>query len=150
MNQIAWASNRESGIISSAFWWVASISIGHAVPLLTASSHVRAQTHHESPGLRPGKPCAVIGVIKSFPFERAKLRKSSVTTQHTVWDPLSFESVLHFPSLYQPVIGSHEHVSSGPPSTFRLASIQPSNPLLASSLAFIHMKIKTFGRFFFL
>ena len=121
------------------------MSIGHAVPLLTASSHVRAQTHHESPGFSPGKPWFVIGVIRSFPFERAKLRKSSVTTQHTVCEPRSLGSVLHFPSLYQPVIGSQEHVSSGSPSTLRLASMLRTCCPLASSLASFLMRTETFG-----
>lgn len=34
---------------------VASKSTGQAEPALTAASHVRAQTHHESPGFNPGK-----------------------------------------------------------------------------------------------
>ena len=121
------------------------MSMGHANPLLTASSHVRAHTHHESPGFSPGKPWFVIGVIKSFPFERAKLRKSSVTTQHTVCDPRSLESVLHLPSRYQPVIGSQEQVSSGFPRTFKLASMMCSIRPLASSLASFLMRIGTFG-----
>ena len=131
---------RSKGIISRDFWWVDSKSIGQAVPALIASNHVRAQTHHESPGLRPGNPCWGMGVIRSFPFERANWRNSSVTTQQTVWEPRSLGSVLHFPSRYHPVIGSHEHVSNGPPSTLRLSSMYWACSHQTSSLAFRMME----------
>jgi len=51
----------------SASSCVASKSTGQADPALTAANHVRAHTHHESPGLRPGNENWGAGVIKSLP-----------------------------------------------------------------------------------
>lgn len=117
-------------MISRAASWVDSRSRGQAEPSFTAANHVRAQTHHESPGFKPGKPCCGAGVIRSFPCRNANSRNDSVTTQHTVWLPKSRSSVLHFPSLYQPVMGSQEQSSSGWPNTLRLGNMpMPTLPM---------------------
>ena len=98
--------------------FVASRSTGQAIPWFSASSHVLAQTHQESPGFSPGKLNCGIGVIKLLPCILANSRNSSVTIQQTVWEPLSISSVLQLPSLYQPVIGLQEHSPISWPRTF--------------------------------
>ena len=113
----ACVSRRSNGIMLSASSCVASKSTGHAEPAFTAASHVRAQTHHESPGFKPGNEKCGAGVIKSLPCDFANSRNSCVTTQHTVCDPRSFSSVLQQPSRYQPVRGSVEHDLSSVPNT---------------------------------
>ena len=50
----ACSSNASSGTMSSAFWWVASSTTGQATPRSWACNQLAAQTHHWSPGLRPG------------------------------------------------------------------------------------------------
>lgn len=98
--------------------FVASRSTGQAIPWFSASSHVLAHTHQESPGFSPGKLNWGIGVIKLLPCILANSRNSSVTIQQTVWEPLSISSVLQRPSLFQPVIGLHEHSPISWPRTF--------------------------------
>ena len=112
------SSSSSKGIISNALMFVASRSTGQAIPWFSASSHVLAHTHQESPGFSPGKLNCGIGVIKSLPCILANSRNSSVTIQQTVWEPLSISSVLQLPSLYQPVIGLQEHSPISWPKTF--------------------------------
>ena len=40
-----------------------------------ASIHLSTQTHHLSPGLRPGNEYSFLGVIKSFPLFFGKIKK---------------------------------------------------------------------------
>ena len=49
-----------------------------------ACCHLGAHKHHWSPGFKPGKPAAGIGVDKSFPTDALNLRNSSVKIVHTV------------------------------------------------------------------
>ena len=116
----ACVSRIASGITSNARRCVASKSTGQACPEFTAASHVRAQTHHESPAFNPGKLNRGAGVTKSLPCSFAKLRNVSLTTQHTVCEPRSLSSVLQHPSLYQPVKGSVEQEVSSVPRTLML------------------------------
>ena len=127
----ACVSRRSNGIMLNASSCVASKSTGHAEPAFTAASHVRAQTHHESPGFNPGNEKCGAGVIKSFPCDLANSRKSCVTTQQTVCDPRSFSSVLQQPSRYQPVRGSVEHdLSSVPKTLIEGCMVNPRMPTL--------------------
>ena len=79
--------------------------------------HVLAQTHHLSPGTRPGKLYRGAGEIRSLPLDLANSRNSAVTWQHTVCSDLSFLSVLQQPSLNHPVIGEVEQLSRSVPRT---------------------------------
>jgi len=120
----ACVSRTSSGMMSSARSCVASKSTGHALPAFTANSHVRAHTHHEFPGFKPGKLNRGAGVMRSLPISFAKRRKSSFNTQQTVCEPWSFSSVLQQPSLYQPVNGSREQGSRFVPRTFTLGCME--------------------------
>ena len=62
-------------------------------------------------------------MIKSLPETLRKFRNSVVTLAQIVCDPRSLSSVLQHPSLNQPVSGSWEQLSRGPPSTFIAAFI---------------------------
>ena len=96
---------------------VDSSRIGHAIPASAADFHVLAQTHHWSPGFKPGNLYCGDGVIKSLPLNFANSRNSCVTWQHTVWSPWSDLSVLQQPSLNHPVRGDSEQVWSSVPMT---------------------------------
>ena len=61
--------------------------------------------------------------MRSLPFDLAKLRKPSVTIQHTTCKPRSLLSVLQQPSRYQPVSGSFEHSCNSLPKTLILGFI---------------------------
>ena len=137
-NHTALSSSSSSGIISRALILVASKSTGHALPWLRASSHVLAHTHQESPGFKPGKLNCGAGVIRSFPFERANSRKSGVTIQQTVCDPLSISSVFQLPSLYQPVIGLQEHSPMSCPRTFCCDDMFSRREIATSNCVWIH------------
>ena len=65
------------------------------------------------------------------PFDLAKLRKPSVTIQHTTCKPRSLLSVLQQPSRYQPVSGSFEHSCSSLPNTLTLGFIFPPNVVVS-------------------
>jgi uncharacterized protein (DUF2237 family) len=73
--------------------FVASRSTGQAIPWFSASSHVLAQTHQESPGFSPGKSNCGIGVIKSLPcivteefLEFAKIQGNDLITPMPQFD----------------------------------------------------------------
>ena len=80
---------------------------------------VLAQTHHLSPGTRPGKLYCGAGEIRSLPLDLANSRNSAVTWRviGQCASDLSFLSVLQQPSLNHPVIGEVEQLSSSVPST---------------------------------
>ena len=115
-------SRRSKGTIWRVSSWVAESITGQATPSSAASFHVWAQTHHLSPGERPGNPCSDIGVIRSLPWERANSRNPLETMQQTVCKPRSLRSVLQQPSLYHPVRGSAEQVCNSPPRTLNEGS----------------------------
>jgi hypothetical protein len=87
------------------FWCVDSSTTEGPTPDRKASFHLETQRHHLSPATRPGK-CGRCGAVRSFPRALLNCRNCSVTCAHTVCTPWSRLSVLQYPSLYQPVIGS--------------------------------------------
>lgn len=109
------SSNRLLLIYFKVASWVALKNKGAAAPSWRASFHLRAQTHHLSPGFNPGKSYSGTGVIKSFPRLRLNFKNSSVTLTHTLWHPRSSEHVCQKPSRKYPVKGFSEHSSNSEP-----------------------------------
>ena len=109
------SSNRLLVIYFRVASWVALKNKGAAAPSSRASFHLRAQTHHLSPGFSPGKSYSGTGVIRSFPRLRLNFKNSSVTFTHTLWHPRSSEHVCQKPSRKYPVKGFSEHSSNSEP-----------------------------------
>lgn len=105
------------GMISSDFWCVRFKNTLGAASLSNASSQRAAHRHQVSPGFRPGKPSAGLGVERSLPryFEKAK-NSASICAQ-TVCDPVSSVLVLQQPSLKNPVTGSWPQGINSSPNT---------------------------------
>ena len=84
--------------MSSARSWVEASTTKAAAPSRWARSQLTAVTHQRSPGTRPGKRYAGIGVVRSLPMLCWCSRNSAVTTAQIVWLPRSSGPVLQQPS----------------------------------------------------
>ena len=66
-----------------------------------------------------GRSSPGTGVLRSLPAKREYSRNASLTSTHTVWDPVSWSLVLQHPSLKNPVTGSSLHGNRVSPKTLR-------------------------------
>src|SRR5205085_11830745 len=105
---------------------------GGATSCSSASFQRVTQTHHLSPGSRPGKPHSGCGVTRSLPSSTEKSRNSRVAFTHTVCRPTSSGPVRQYPSRKNPVIGSRQQHCNSVPSTF-VGTMELNRTLLCST-----------------